>query len=249
MITSQELLTIIDKADDNNEEAILSLCNLHMNKMCDKFYNDSTFIEHVKKSASNNKPYSLYELALMYLKSDDNKDIMTGLNYLEKSIKAKCSQAYCTASFYAEHGLVKYEFTASELRKKAMEMNNPNAYIFTAERLDQKKDSKKIVELLQKAIDLKSVYAIYVLGEYYHNQKKYKQAREWYSKGCDLNSDDCYFNLAVMYFEGEGVKQNSKKAITLFKKASELGNIAMMVKILKLSKCTLKGVNWMMRIV
>ncbi|WP_229304299.1 tetratricopeptide repeat protein [Helicobacter pylori] len=54
-------------------------------------------------------------------------------------------------------------------------------------------------------------------------EKNLTKATYFYSKACELKDGwGCSF-LGGLYYNGDGVKQDSKKAATLFKKACKLG--------------------------
>ncbi|KCX52413.1 sel1 repeat family protein [Acinetobacter baumannii 135867] len=53
-----------------------------------------------------------------------------------------------------------------------------------------------------------------------HFQKAFK----WFSKGTQLNDADCMVGLANLYSSGDGVEQDTHKALELRKKAAALGN-------------------------
>ncbi|GHQ57470.1 tetratricopeptide repeat protein [Helicobacter pylori] len=54
-------------------------------------------------------------------------------------------------------------------------------------------------------------------------EKNLTKAAYFYSKACELKDGwGCSF-LGVLYYNGDGVKKDSKKAATLFKKACKLG--------------------------
>ncbi|WP_326691043.1 sel1 repeat family protein [Helicobacter pylori] len=54
-------------------------------------------------------------------------------------------------------------------------------------------------------------------------EKDLIKAAYLYSRACDLNNGwGCSF-LGVLYYNGDGVKQDSKKAVALFEKACKLG--------------------------
>ncbi|GAA8890354.1 hypothetical protein HpEKA17_05340 [Helicobacter pylori] len=54
-------------------------------------------------------------------------------------------------------------------------------------------------------------------------EKNLTKAAYFYSKACELKDGwGCSF-LGVLYYNGDGVKQDSKKAVALFKKACKLG--------------------------
>lgn len=54
--------------------------------------------------------------------------------------------------------------------------------------------------------------------------KDYIQAKKYFEKACDLNNGGGCGNLGVLYYNGDGVKQDSKKADQYFSKACKLGN-------------------------
>lgn len=47
-----------------------------------------------------------------------------------------------------------------------------------------------------------------------------KNAAKFYQKGCELNDGDGYYGLGLLYYDGNGVKQDAKKAKELFEKAA-----------------------------
>ncbi|UOR70313.1 tetratricopeptide repeat protein [Helicobacter pylori] len=54
-------------------------------------------------------------------------------------------------------------------------------------------------------------------------EKNLTKAAYFYSKACELKDGwGCSF-LGVLYYNGDGVKQDSKKAVALFEKACKLG--------------------------
>ncbi len=55
-------------------------------------------------------------------------------------------------------------------------------------------------------------------------EKDLIKAAYLYSKACDLNISDGCGALGGLYYNGDGVKQDSKKAAALFEKACKLGN-------------------------
>ncbi|WP_414600082.1 sel1 repeat family protein [Helicobacter pylori] len=49
------------------------------------------------------------------------------------------------------------------------------------------------------------------------------KAAYFYSKACELKEGDGCGALGALYYNGDGVKQDSKKAVALFEKACKLG--------------------------
>ena len=52
----------------------------------------------------------------------------------------------------------------------------------------------------------------------------YKQAVKWYTKAAEQGNADAQFNLANMYFNGQGVPQDYKQAVKWYTKAAEQGD-------------------------
>ncbi len=69
-----------------------------------------------------------------------------------------------------------------------------------------------------------SVYAMYKLGEVYHNCEQYIMAKQYYNAAIKANCKNSYFNMGIMYMRGEGVSVNNEKATELFEKALQLGH-------------------------
>nr|WP_162973517.1 SEL1-like repeat protein [Helicobacter pylori] len=55
-------------------------------------------------------------------------------------------------------------------------------------------------------------------------EKNLTKAAYLYSRACDLKESDGCGTLGGLYYNGDGVKQDSKKAAALFEKACKLGN-------------------------
>ncbi|GHR33021.1 tetratricopeptide repeat protein [Helicobacter pylori] len=53
--------------------------------------------------------------------------------------------------------------------------------------------------------------------------KDYIQAKKYFKKACDLNNSVGCGNLGVLYYNGDGVKRDSKKAVQYISKACKLG--------------------------
>ncbi|MFP6316444.1 tetratricopeptide repeat protein [Helicobacter pylori] len=54
--------------------------------------------------------------------------------------------------------------------------------------------------------------------------KDYIQAKKYFEKACDLKYGGGCFNLGALYYNGDGVKRDSKKADQYFSKACKLGD-------------------------
>ena len=60
------------------------------------------------------------------------------------------------------------------------------------------------------------------IGVVYRRTENYQQALKYYKKACELNNEFGCANLANLYYQGQGVKQDFAKAFKLYKKACDL---------------------------
>ncbi len=65
---------------------------------------------------------------------------------------------------------------------------------------------------------------LFDLGVKSSEAKDYIQAKKYFEKACDLKYGGRCGNLGVLYYNGDGVKRDSKKADQYFSKACKLGN-------------------------
>ena len=65
---------------------------------------------------------------------------------------------------------------------------------------------------------------IYELGEYGILQDK-KEAFKWFTKAADNGSPYAQYEMALRYFNGDGVTKNLQKAMELMQEAAEGGVI------------------------
>ena len=85
---------------------------------------------------------------------------------------------------------------------------------------------REAIPYFKKAITLKDNGALYNnLGVAYQHLNDYFSAKKYFEIGCNKVSDaqslSCY-NLGVMYYNGEGVRQDYHKAAELYKKACDM---------------------------
>jgi TPR repeat protein len=225
MNSNADFIELVSNADNQDSKAITILHDIFFDEKYRNLEYDMNLINHFEREAVKNKPYSLYFLSMIYLAGygiDANKE--KSIDLLKKSIEANCSQAYLALCIYNKYDICNCnDYGDFEmLIKKVKKMKNANVYLFLA---FESPDEKLHVKYLKKAIKFGSSSAIYHLGTFYHDRYKYSQAKKYYLIGCDLDHSGCYFNLGIMYLEGEGVKKNVEKTIKLFTKAMELGNI------------------------
>jgi len=220
-----DFTNMIIRADDNNNEAINALHNYYCLEKYIGQEHTNELIEFLKERSDQSKPYSLLHLSMVYLLGlGINKDFNKGIELLKNSVDVGCSEAYYLMAILVLTKQIEYEMDYDELISKAMEMKNSSAFIQKGFEYSDT-DFKKSSEFFKKAIALNNDTAIYRLGELYHDNKKYKLAIKYYKIAMDKNVHHAYFNLAIMYREGEGVKIDFVQAKKLFKKAMELDNV------------------------
>ena len=114
---------------------------------------------------------------------------------------------------------------AAEWFKKSAELGYVDAMCDLGEYYqDTLIDFKKAKMWYLKAAELGHAEAQNKLGVLYADiENDYAEAVKWYKKAIEQNNPWAYRNLGICYLEGNGVKQDLKKAKELFSKASELG--------------------------
>ena len=85
------------------------------------------------------------------------------------------------------------------------------------------KDEVKALDLFEKACSLDLGVGCNNAGGLHYNKQQYGKARKMVEKGCELDSGEACGGLALLYFEGKGVRQNLKKAKEFAGKACDLG--------------------------
>ncbi|WP_154412743.1 tetratricopeptide repeat protein [Helicobacter pylori] len=63
-----------------------------------------------------------------------------------------------------------------------------------------------------------------LLGIKSYKEQDFSKDKGYFEKACDLNISGGCSNLGGLYYNGDGVKQDSKKAVALFEKACKLGH-------------------------
>ncbi len=188
---------------------------------------DQEHITFYRIGANERKPYSLYMYAVMHFHGFGvPTDYSIGTELLKLSLEAGCSQAYFLMAELVNHGLDNpCEMDHDTMMKKSMELNNSNAFVSAGTNLKEEGDDDGAIKCFQKAISLGNNYALHELAQVYHDAGTFGKAKQLYERAC-ANSIGCsYFNLGVMYREGEGVPKDMAKTMELFEKARELGDV------------------------
>ncbi|MGN8365501.1 tetratricopeptide repeat protein [Helicobacter pylori] len=87
------------------------------------------------------------------------------------------------------------------------------------------KDYIQAKKYFKKACDLKYGGGCGALGDLYDDvEKNLIKAAQLYTKACELKEGVGCGNLGVLYYNGDGVKRDSKKAAQYVSKACKLGD-------------------------
>ncbi len=64
---------------------------------------------------------------------------------------------------------------------------------------------------------------LFNLGIKNYKEQDFSKARKYFERACELNNGSGCGTLGGLYYNGDGVKQDSKKVAALFEKACKLG--------------------------
>jgi TPR repeat protein len=82
-------------------------------------------------------------------------------------------------------------------------------------------DIDKAVQFLQEAAVRRYPKAMDLLGTCYRKQRKFEQARRSYEEAAAAGYSLSFYNLGVLYMNGEGVSRSPKKAEDQFRRSAE----------------------------
>jgi len=83
-------------------------------------------------------------------------------------------------------------------------------------------DIDKAMQFLQEAAAQRYPKAMDLLGTCYRKQRKFEQARQSYEEAAAAGYALSFYNLGVLYMNGEGVSRSPKKAEDQFRRSAEL---------------------------
>jgi len=83
-------------------------------------------------------------------------------------------------------------------------------------------DIDKAMQFLHEAAALRYTKAMDLLGTCYRKQRKFEQARQSYEEAAAAGYALSFYNLGVLYMNGEGVSRSPKKAEEQFRRSAEL---------------------------
>jgi TPR repeat protein len=191
--------------------------------------------EWYEKSANQNYPWGLYNLANMYYDGKGiEKDYKKAFELFKKSAELGNydAQNRLANMYYDGKGIQQdykqaiywYEKSANQQYDWAFH-NLANMY-YNGKGIE--KDYKKAFELFKKSAELGNYDAQNRLANMYYDgkgiQQDYKQAIYWYEKSANQQYDWAFHNLANMYYNGKGIEKDYKKAFNYYTLAANKGN-------------------------
>lgn len=187
------------------------------------------YITSLKKLASENNPYALYELG----NKEYNGEI-TGYPRYEESYK------YHKLASSFNHGASYWMLSHMILNKKIGSMTDNDislalSYLKKAISLDsisalntmglcylngwnkeKKKDLQKAKSYFEKAANKEYIYAYNNLGRIYEMEKKYDLALSYYLKSASLEESWACNKVGLYYYNGIGTEKNIEKSYEYF---------------------------------
>lgn len=192
-------------------------------------------IEYLEKACKYNSPEALLELAMLYLYHKDYLDIAKGVEFLDRAIAENYDRAM------AEKGFLLLDFEGVErnveegklILERAMELGNDYAPYrlglgYQNGEFEAEPDYEKALYLFELAASRNNLSAIEYAGRYhrygYVGEINAVKAVEYYQRAIEqFNSDYARVELAMMYFNGEGVEQDIAQTEQLYLAALENG--------------------------
>ncbi|AXX93589.1 hypothetical protein CPU12_11145 [Malaciobacter molluscorum LMG 25693] len=222
----------VSLGDTNSLKALYNIysCTTCKEKLTD-FKKAKYYAEELTKKGRSD---GYFELAKFYYYGvETKKDLKKALEYFEKAAK------YYYAKAYYELGLLYYEKSKVTLtidNKKALDYFKKGAQlknfdcnyilgdIYVLGYAGVKKDKEKAIEYYKRIAYLDKNVAFYI-GYYYINDKKdYENAAKYFEKSLNSKTGKGYYELAYLYENGLGVKQDVFNALRFYDKAYKLAN-------------------------
>ncbi len=184
------------------------------------------------KSAAQNHPDAMLELAEIYAHNNDNRSDDLYKKLASKTMKSRAVvtraiNAYVNGNYkltftlakpyadignkYAQNIMGKlYNFGRGVAKSKQQSMN----YL--------KKAATATQDISLQEIEAEAQYNLGFLYQYSYNDPQ--QAASWYSKATQVEHVDALMALALLYSSGEGVIQDQNKTIALYARAEAAGD-------------------------
>ncbi|RXJ86188.1 tetratricopeptide repeat protein [Arcobacter sp. CECT 8985] len=213
--------------------ALNSLYNIYSCKSCKENLFDLKKAKHYAELlAQKGSSKGYFELGKFYYYGvAGKKDLNKAKEYFQKS-----ANLYNPRAYY-ELGLLFYKNSKVKIKvdnKKALEYFKKGAKlknydcnlimgdIYLKGYLNLQKSKSKAISYYEKIAYLNKDLAFYVAYYYVNDKKDYKKAAKYFSMSLNRKTGKGYFELAYLYENGLGVKQDVLQAVQFYDKAYSL---------------------------
>ncbi len=198
--------------------------------------NISEAIKWYEKSANQNNPWGLYNLAnLYYVGNSVDKDYKKAFEFFTKSAELGNydAQNRLANMYYAGEGVQKdykqaiywYEKSANQGYDWA-QYNLADIYY---KGIGIEKDYQKAFSFYTLAANQGHTKSQYNLGSMYYNgkgiERNHKKGFDYYNIAANKGNADAQFSLGFLYYKGEYVNKDYQKAVNYFVLAAKQGDV------------------------
>ena len=165
---------------------------------------------------------------LMVARSSQETDRTTALKWYQEAASKGSVEAMKRAGdlLYSNHKRPDDDLKALNYFTQAANTGDPEAEYLVGECYFFGKgtvpDINSAVPFLEQAVARRYVKAMDLLGTCYRKLGKFEQARRSYEEAAAAGYAISFYNLGVLYMNGEGVPRNPKKAEEQFKRSAQL---------------------------
>ena len=214
---------------DTTDETQLSLCQKEREA---KRYKQS--VDCYLPLAENNNATAQYSVGRLYEEQTELGKQSESAYWYEKAAKQGniYAQDHLGRAYFIGKTIPKDDKKAIYWLKKAANQGNATsqtnlAVIFESTETKLRSE-KQAIYWYKKAAEQNNKVALFRLGVSYHDglgdlPQDYKQAYYWYNKSIEQGNFYGYLGLGMLYEFGEGIEQNTDKAISCYEKAAEQG--------------------------
>ncbi|KAK8842043.1 hypothetical protein M9Y10_026261 [Tritrichomonas musculus] len=186
-------------------------------------YNLSKAAHFFEQAAKHNHPASFMELATIYEKKHNYKEVA---KYLKKAANIGNQYAIFNLGklYYEGRGVERDINTAEKYFQKAAASNNPNILYNIGLAYDDD-DFTKAEYYYKLAAQQNNADAIFNLGNLYYKNNDYKNAFYYFDLAAKLyNYSDAFLFLGICYSNGFGVEKNYQYACYYYEQAAICGS-------------------------
>jgi TPR repeat protein len=206
------------------------------------------------QAANQNYAPAQSRLGLIYLEGNNNieKDPAVAIKWFRLAVTqndplARHMLAFCLAS---GDGIKQNKEEAAELWRGLADENNPTAQYNLGALLTDKEyagyNPKMGIKLLRKSAKQHFALAQTMLGIYYYEgfdniiKQNTQDARQWFHKAAKRGDSVAQYYLGELFYEGNGVAANHKKAVEYYQQSS---NACYVPAMQKLAHCFISGIG------